>query len=50
MPFSNMCILWQVACVLMFYLQKDDFPVHTHAGEYSFLNSFLDLLLDHVWP
>ncbi|XP_011620921.1 putative DNA glycosylase At3g47830 isoform X1 [Amborella trichopoda] len=23
-------ICWQVACVLMFYLQKDDFPVDTH--------------------
>jgi hypothetical protein len=30
--FSNMCIVWQVACVLMFYLQKDDFPVDTHVG------------------
>lgn len=25
---------WQVACVLMFNLQKDDFPVDTHVSNW----------------
>jgi hypothetical protein len=35
--FSNISVIWQVACVLMFYLQKDDFPVDTHVRENSFV-------------
>lgn len=35
--------LLQVACVLMFYLQKDDFPVDTHVS--TSFNFFLFFLI-----
>lgn len=44
----NICILQQVACVLMFYLQKDDFPVDTHVRKYLFvIITYIYLSLSH---